>query len=349
MNTPDPSMSNAPTNAQPTSADYEKSRLQGLISQAPSPLLPPVSWRQNPLFVILMILAFLASLSLFALFSSLQARQHWQANLSQTASIHIKPKTTPSPALGDSSQSNNIASQQNSLHQDLETAQSILSTYSQIDYVERVSNEKTRDLLRAWLGDAQLPADLPIPQILHVQLKSGQALPIESLQQDFTQASIHADIDNHQHWAKALDSKVRAMQLILVLIFIMVFGAILAAISFAIQAALAHREKLINVLHQIGAPPHFTVRLFSKKFAFTGFQAGCIGSAGAFIIVSLLSFIFTRSNPNLEGSDISLLPNITSPFVHYYVFLFVPIVMAVFAAIIASRHIKRALFAKMYS
>lgn len=292
-------------------------------------LLPADKPRDNPLFIVLAILAFLATLSLLSLKVSYQAAGHWSANLNETATVQIKPDATSDEA---------------ALVQMAQSAKDILLKSPNISGVDILPKAHSQALLRPWLGDAPLPDDLPLPTLLHVQLRPGQTLDVARLSSAFTAANLRVDIDNHAHWTKDLNRRARAAQLLAVFAFFLISVAISAACIFAIRAGITAQRKLMDVLHQIGAAPSYTARLFSSRFALGGFKAGCIGALGAFILLFLLS-VFSETT----GSDNYFIPGFAIGLQDVYLSILIPVFMALVSAVAAWHTVMKTLIAEMYS
>ncbi len=249
------------------------------------PLLPRDTIKNNPLFIVLAILAFLATLSLLSLTVSHQIAHTWSRNITHTATVQIKPDTQE-----------NGATLANS-------AEEILRIVPNIANVKILPPAYSQDLLRPWLGNIALPEDLPLPILIHIQIHPNQTLDIAALQNTFTQAGIRADIDTHHRWNKELKDKTRALQILTIIAMILILTAITSACIFAVRAKVMEQKILMHVLNQIGAPPLFTRKLFSITFALTSFKASSLGAIGAYLVLLVLSFFITGNNSG------SLLPD----------------------------------------
>lgn len=310
------------------------------INAKPQPLLPADRTKDNPLFIVLAILAFLATLSLLSVKASYQISNHWSAGLHETATIQIKP--TADIDITAVSQ----------------TAKNILLNAPSVKDVEILPQSHSKDLLRPWLGDAALPDDLPLPVLLHVQLHTGQALNMSALKTAFQTANIRADIDNHSQWTKELHARARTVRFLALLAFVLIAVAILCACVFAIRAGITAQRTLMKVLHQIGAAPDYTARLFSTRFALSGFKAGCIGASGAFILVFILSLFSNTlfSNPGFSdtglantGGSTNLLPGFGVGLKELYLSCLIPLIIALISGLAAWHTTLKSLIAEMYS
>jgi cell division transport system permease protein len=279
----------------------------------------------QPLFMILAIMAFLATLSLLAAKSSYSAAGHWKAQLSNTATVQIKPSDIVDP------------------QKQADKARALLLELDSVSSIDILSSEQSRALLRPWLGDAPLPDDLPLPTLLDIALKQNQTINVKAAQDILVKAGIRADIDDHGRWTKNLTATARMAQTISVLALTLIIFAIIAACIFATRAALSARAKFMNILHQVGATPYYTARLFSQNFAKNSFKAGIIGALGAYILLFLLSF-FSSDALTTNG----FLPHMTVGLSELYWILIIPVGMAVLGAYTAWRTVFKTLIREMY-
>lgn len=294
------------------------------MTKKPPSLLPNDKARNSPLFVILAILAFLACLCLLSFKTSHIATNKWQADLKETATIQIKP--------GPDFNTAQIAK-----------AQEILLASPNISAVEVLPQDASKELLKPWLGDVVLPDDLPLPILLNVQLRPGKTLNTQGLKSALEQAGIIADIDNHAQWAKTLNAKVKAFQLLAFLTFLLITIAILAACVFAVRAGILGQKKLMDILHQIGADPRYTARIFSVKFSWTSFKAGLLGALSAFCLLFLLNLMIGGAK-----SD-SLLPSFTIGFPDMVLAVFVPLFMGLISGMVTWHTVIKSLHDEIYS
>ena len=178
---------------------------------------------------------------------------------------------------------------------------------------------------------------------MHIEIASGNTLNTTALQTALAQAGIDADIDDHTQWAKALNNKVRAFRLLAILAFALITLAILAACIFAVRAGILGQKKLMDILHQIGADPRYTARIFSTKFSLTSFKAGLVGSIGASGILFILSVVLGG------GSNDSLLPSLTLGFSDMILAVFVPVFMGLISGLVTWYTVMKSLQTGVYS
>ncbi len=290
----------------------------------PQPLLPDDKLADRPLFVVLAILAFLATLTLLTVKLSYVSAGSWGDDLSRTVTVQIIP------IMGKDT---NEAAQK---------ARSIIMAQSNIDNVSIMPKSYSEGLLKPWLGDMVLPNDLPLPILLSIKISYKKNFDVIKVSSALKNAGIKADIDDHSQWSKDLKRTARAAQTIAILAFILIMLAINGAAVFATRAAIVGRTTLMQVLQQVGALPAFTAKIFSLRCARTSLKAGAIGTLGAFLLLIVLGLFGTM--PGLRN----FMPGISVGLIDFLLALLIPIAMAIISAFTAWKTVNRILMAEMY-
>jgi len=290
----------------------------------PKPLLPKDKAGDRPLFMVMAILAFLATLTLLAVKTSYQMSARWGTDLENTMTVQIKPDV-------------NMDTEQS-----VEIAHSILQKFSSVERIEKIPEANSRALLEPWLGTADLPADLPLPILLDITLKPGEAIDKQKLGAAFTQAGLRADIDDHGRWRKELRRSTRTARTLALLALFLVVVAVISAVIFAVRAGVVRQKRVIDVLHQVGADMNYTARLFSLRFALSGLKAGAVGAFGALLVLWVLTMVSSI------GSSGLLLPLLGVTLSDLYFALAIPVLIALLSGISARRTIRATLLKKLY-
>lgn len=294
---------------------------QDLTAKA-EPLLPYNKKDDRPLFMVLVILAFLATLTLLAVASGYRAAAGWHDNLDGTVTVQVKPSNDTGEA---------------------QQAKNILAGLAPVRTVTILPPEHSKELLRPWLGDAPLPDDLPLPILLDVKLNAGQTLDIKSTISLLSAAGIRADIDDHSQWDKQIKRTTGAARLLSLLALALIIIASIAASIFATRAGLTGQRRLMDVLQQVGAPPNYTARLLSARFALSGFKAGAIGALAALLISVLVGLLFSTS-----GGFSYFLPGLHLSWADIYLVIAVPLFLALIIAITSWRTVVKTLYSEIY-
>ena len=289
----------------------------------PRPLLPKDKNGDRPLFMVMAVLAFLATLTLLAVKTSYQMSARWGADLENTMTVQIKPDANIDAA------------------QSAETARTVLRQFSSVERVEILPEASSRALLEPWLGTADLPADLPLPILLDVTLKPEQAIDEQKLGAAFTSAGLRADIDDHGRWRKQLKRSTSTARTLALLALFLVIIAVISAVIFAVRAGVVRQRRVIDVLHQVGADMNYTARLFSLRFAVSGLKAGAAGAFGALLVLWVLTLV-----SSIGGG--LLLPLLSVSLSDLYFALAIPVLMALLSGLSAWRTIRATLLDELY-
>ncbi len=292
------------------------------ITTQEQPLFPRRKKDDRPLFIVFVILSFLATLTLLASASANRAAADWHTDLASSVTVQIKPNDKPGAAA---------------------LARDILLQSSAVTAVTILPVERSKELLKPWLGGAALPKDLPLPILLDVRLHAGQAIDNQQISAAFLAANIRADIDDPQKWAKEIKRPTNAAQALSVTALVLIITACITAAVFATRAAITGQRRLIDVLHQVGAPPSYTARLFSANFALTGLKAGGLGAGTALLVSGLIGMMFASS------SGVSFfLPGLHLTLTDIYLVIAVPILLAIIIAFASWRTIIKTLYEEIY-
>lgn len=294
---------------------------QDLTAKA-QPLLPYNKKDDRPLFMVLVILAFLATLTLLTVACGYRAAAGWHNNLDGAITVQIKPGSSADQT---------------------SQAKTILAALPPVSTVTVLPPEHSKDLLKPWLGDAPLPEDLPLPILLDVKLRPDQDLDIKRTIALLSDAGIRADIDDHSRWDKQIKRTTAAARAISFLALGLIILASVSASVFATRAGLTGQRRLMDVLHQVGAPPAYIARLLSSRFALSGFKAGAIGALAALLISVLIGLLFSST-----GGFSYFLPGLNLALTDIYLVIAVPIFLALIIAFTSWRTVVTTLYKEIY-
>ncbi|MBL4596215.1 MAG: hypothetical protein JKX99_06520 [Robiginitomaculum sp.] len=268
--------------------------------QKPAPLLPSDAEHDGPLFFVIAIIVFLASLAAISGFLAVQNVTHWQQTLQSEMTVQIK--------------SGNMAQAEQAARQ--------LSTFPGVKNARAASRDEAKALLEPWLGADNIPDDLPIPLLVHVQLEQQNPPDAKTLAAALAATGIDASVDDHQHWAKDLARSARAVQILSIVVLALLVTASIAVTGFATRAGLAARRDLVEVLHLVGARDRVIAKLFGRRFVVLGFKAGASGAVLAAISIAILLASGVGSSSFLGGA-------VRPGFAHLLLLLPVPVLTAI--------------------
>ena len=235
-------------------------------------LLPPDGGRDRPLFVVAAILVFLACIAALGARGAWLQAQQWTSDLESSITIQIRPTDA------------------RDTQADAEAAADIARGLPGI--LDAIAHDRAHAeaLLAPWLGEGNLPDDLPLPLMVEVQLDTDLPAPIEALQAALDAASLPATVDDNSRWAGAVRRAARTAQTLGIAMLFLLAGAAAAVVAFAARASLAARVNVIDALHISGAQDRFIAGLFERRFFMLGLKAGAAGAFCAGLVALAASF-----------------------------------------------------------
>lgn len=232
-----------------------------------SPLLPEAGAAGAPLTAVIAVICFLASLSLIGFFSISSAARDWTADLRGSITIQIKGSSVEEIA------------------EDTQSVMEFLQGTYGIVEAKAYTREDAGKLLEPWLGKNNLPASLPVPGIVAVQLSPSLRRDLGTLADGLQAAVPNATIDDHGAWNASLAASARVVQVFAFCVFLLIMGAVCTVIIFAARAGLAANKDVVDVLHLVGATDRFIAREVQRRFLVLGLRGSIIGVVTAALAV----------------------------------------------------------------
>jgi len=221
-------------------------------------LLPVKLRNTRALWLVLIIIALLASLSLLFARGAMRLSSDWQTQLSDTISVQIILENA-----SDWDAQTNAA----------RTA--LLDAIPGAD-IEIVSQSEAKTLLQPWLGNTALPEDLAIPALLQV---SGLELSTDKIKTTLDQLGLRTNIDDNSRYADALSVTTRKLLFVSLSVLTLILLAGVCVNIFATRAAMTAQKEIIRVLVQVGASDRFISNLFIRQAALRGCLGAFLGIA----------------------------------------------------------------------
>lgn len=286
------------------------------------PLLPVDRSAERPLWVVLTVMAFLASLALLAANMGSRSYDVWQSQLTGAATVQLT-------AL---SQETRLADTQAALDIITATAPKLAPV--------RVSDDDAMALIEPWLGSPgrsggpSLPAGITLP----VLIRLSQSTPADrnTVAAALSAANIDAIVDDHSEWTADIARTSRAFRIGSWLILLVTFFAGTAATVFATHAVMIARRQIITVFAQVGASDNFITKLFIKRALMVSVSAAAVGSLSALGFITLYRL--------LRGpASLGLLPEFNLAVSDFILLLSLVIVFALICAVSAGISAKQLL------
>jgi len=236
------------------------------IPKKAAPLLPGDAEHDGPLFFVIAIIVFLASLAAISGQLAIQNVAQWKQAVKSEMTVQILS--------GNSNEARR--------------AVVVLEKQAGVKTARLGTRDEAKALLEPWLGADNIPDDLPIPLLIYVKLSGKNPPNAAFLHSQLADDAIDASIDDHQHWARDLARSARAVQILSLAVLSLLVTASIAITGFATRSGLAARRDLVNVLHRVGAKDRVIARLFGRRFVMLGVKAGALGALLAAISVGVL-------------------------------------------------------------
>jgi cell division transport system permease protein len=235
----------------------------------PAPLLPRTDARDGALIFVVAVLCFLACLTAIAALGADRAARGWQTQLVGSATVLVRPKPGETADAAAARATEAVAG-----------AKGVVQASA-------LEKEKANALLKPWLGDEDLLADLPVPRLVAVELDPKAPATAASLRQVLAAAGVDATVDDHAMWLRDIVKAAQMARLIAFGVFALLFAATAGVIVYATRAALESRREIVQILHLSGAEDRFVANLFMIRFGRMAAIAG-VGAFAAAIVADLI-------------------------------------------------------------
>lgn len=276
-----------------------------------APLLPADGGRDRPLFAVAAILVFLACLAALGARGAWTASERWMADLNTSLTVQVRPV------------------EGRDADEDAQQAAGLISTMPGVTNAAARDRAQSEALLEPWFGPGGLPADLPVPLIVDVELDGTVSVDPDDIAVRLRDTGLAVEVDDHGRWSQAIARTSQLTRLLALGLLALIIGAAAAVIAFAARASLAARQDVADALHIVGATDSYIAGLFQWRFFMLGVKAGVAGAVFAAAIAILVAVGGSHS----DGVD--FLPEILfSPF-EIAALLAAPILAGLIAALSA--------------
>jgi cell division transport system permease protein len=225
----------------------------------PAPLLPRGDGRDLALIFVVAALSFLAGVAAIAGLAADRAAEGWRSELAGSATVIVYAQGTETPDAAAA------------------RAADAVSGVKGVAEAEALEASKASALIAPyWKGD--VPADLPVPRLVTVELDPKAPATGADLERALKAKGVDAEVDDHSRWSAQImraGALARGLAFGLFTLLLAVLGAVIA---FATRQGLAARHDLVEALHLVGATDGAIARLFQARFARSAAQAGLLGA-----------------------------------------------------------------------
>ena len=235
----------------------------------PGPLLPREDAREVSLGFVVAVLCFLACLAAVTGLAANRAADGWAGQLRGEATVQVRPRVgeTETAAAGRAAEA--------------------LAGVKGVSEAAALERDKAEKLLKPWIGEATLK-DLPIPQLVTVELDPRHPATARDLKHALDMAGVDGDVDDHSRWLTDVERSAGMVRWAIAGLFALLAAAAAAVVAFATRASMAAQKDLVDVLHLSGARDNYIAGLFQLRFAWLAALAGLAGAGAAALAMALL-------------------------------------------------------------
>lgn len=276
----------------------------------PAPLLPRGDRGDRALVFVVAVLCAIACLCAEASLAVARASRGWTGELAAAATVQVraKPGETPAEAAGRAAEA--------------------LAGVPGVAEARALDRGAAERLLEPWFGRGGVPEDLPIPQLVAVDLDPHRPAGAPALEAALARAGVEGDVDDGRRWMDDVRRTASGLMLGAVAAAAVVAAAAAAVVAYATRAGLAARREVVEVLHLVGARDGYVAAIFERRFGWLAARAGALGAAAAAAIAACA---------RLGGGSDGFTPVLPAAWSDLLVVLPCPLIVGAVAAVAARR------------
>lgn len=195
---------------------------------------------------------------------------------------------------------------------------------------------ETAALLEPWLGRSSGLSELPLPDLIAVEIDQVDPPNTASLTARLIEIVPGATIDDHQRWLGNLLNLARSIEIVAALVVLLVGLSAVIMVVFVTRMGLAVHYQIVELLHLIGAQDGYIAREFQSHSLKLGFFGGLVGVALAAVTIFGIGKL-------LGQADTALLPALTLVPLEWAILGLLPFASALVAMLTARLTVLRTL------
>ena len=222
-----------------------------------SKILPRNMMGARLLPLIIAVNVYLASLAITGGLALVASAGQWSSEIEQLVTVQVPPETGVS---GEAV---------------VKSVLGVLREHPAVSQARPLELSEMEALLSPWLGRSSAIKELPLPQLIDVELRPGGE--IDSLKKRLEAEFPGIEVDDHRQWRGQMLALANTARLLCFTITSMILMAAVAVIVFATRASLEAQGELVALLHMIGAHNGFVAGEFQKYFLGLGLTGAGLG------------------------------------------------------------------------
>lgn len=252
-------------------------------------IVPQRSVQGRALLAVVVIMSFLACMTIGAVSMIRSTASSWQTQISREITLQIKPDETID------------------MEKALVQARDLALTFVGTRDGTILDKEATARLLEPWLGTGLDIDELPVPRLVVITIDEQNPPDFNAMRTELRKKIPQADLDDHRTWVDRLVSMARTTVVIGSGVLGLVFFAMVLTVIFATRGALAGNRHIVEVLHFVGAESSFVAEEFQKHFLMISLKGSLAGALFASLCFAAAGWWQTRSIATPESDQATAL------------------------------------------
>ena len=163
-----------------------------------------------------------------------------------------------------------------------------LTRLSPVAKAERVDEARMHALLAPWLGADGLDADLPVPAMIDVSLRSNDPRALADVTGLVKAIAPSARVDAHAQWLGPLQGLLSTLRWVSIALVMLMAVTMAAAVVLSARTAMVTHRPTIDIMHLMGASDVQVARLFQRRAALDALFGSALGFiCGALVMLGL--------------------------------------------------------------
>ncbi|HEX4891607.1 MAG TPA: hypothetical protein VFW37_14705 [Alphaproteobacteria bacterium] len=226
--------------------------------------------------LVIAVNVYLASLAILGGLALIAATGQWASEMDQLVTVQVPPES------GVSSDAV------------VKSVLGVLRDHPAVAQARALELSEMEALLAPWLGQSAAVRELPLPQLIDVEMRPEGDL--DSLRNRLEAEFPGVELDDHRLWRDQMHSVATTARLVCLSLVVLISLAAIAVIIFATQASLESQNELVALMHLIGARNSFVAGEFQKYFLGIGVTGVLIGLVPVVLTIGLIIY-FTGNDP----------------------------------------------------
>lgn len=244
----------------------------------------------NFMIILVALMTFLALMALSATFLLNSVTYHWSSGLENSLTIEI-PATDTSDKLRDQEDIDGLS----------ERVRETLTPFNEVENVNVLSREEIQELVSPWLGEDLAAAEMPLPGLIAVELRSRSPESLSSLKDAVSAISPDIKIDTHENWLNDILRLAGTLKISASLVTFIIGLTTITAIAGAIRSRMAEHRDDIELLHLMGASDMYITKQLQRHAVILTIKGSIFGLAAGLIIVGIMSLVGSSDDPVMPG------------------------------------------------